>query len=204
VPGAPGAHQRRAGQAIATCSTVCAHVAKPCAPARASTPGSGEPRGPARTRRAVNTSRGGQLRGTLQGFKAFLLRGNIIDLAIAVVIGAAFNTLVTSLVKNILTPLIAAIGGQPSFQSLTFRIHHSTFTYGQFINDAISFLISASVIYFVVVLPLSKLNERRMRGEVPEQEDLVLSDEARLLIEIRDLLASRGSGGEVDATPSRI
>jgi len=132
------------------------------------------------------------MRNTLQGFKAFLLRGNIVDLAVAVVVGTAFTALVKSLVDNIFTPLIAAIGGQPSFQNLTFRIHHSEFTYGKFINDLITFVIVAAVIYFVVVLPLSKLNERRHRGEVPEQEDPVLSDEARLLIEIRDLLAARG------------
>ena len=142
------------------------------------------------------------MRNTLQGFKTFLLRGNIVDLAVAVVVGTAFTTLVGSLVKNIFTPLIAAIAGEPSFQNLTFRIHRSTFTYGQFINDLISFLIVATVIYFIVVLPLSKLNERRHRGEVPEQEDPVLSDEARLLIEIRDLLAARG--GETGAPLKRI
>jgi large conductance mechanosensitive channel len=142
------------------------------------------------------------MRNTLQGFKTFLLRGNILDLAIAVVIGAAFNTVVQSMVKNLLTPLIAAIGGQPSFQELKFRVHHSTFLYGQFINDVISFVIVAAVIYFAVVLPMAKLHDRRTRGEVPQAEDPVLSDEAKLLIEIRDLLAT--GGGDVVRTPTSI
>lgn len=142
------------------------------------------------------------MRDTMQGFKNFLLRGNIIDLAVAVVIGTAFTALVKSLVDNILTPLIAAIGGQPSFQDLTFKINHSTFKYGLFINDAISFLIVAAVIYFLVVLPLSKISERRRRGETPTPEDPVLTDEARLLIEIRDLLAARGTPGDGVELPS--
>jgi large conductance mechanosensitive channel len=142
------------------------------------------------------------MRNTLQGFKNFLLRGNIIDLAVAVVVGTAFTALVNSLVKNIFTPLIAAIGGQPSFQGLTFRINHSTFAYGAFINDAISFLVVAAVIYFLVVMPLTKISERRRRDEAPAPADPVLTDEARLLIEIRDLLAARGTLGDGVELPS--
>ncbi|MBL7495377.1 large conductance mechanosensitive channel protein MscL [Frankia sp. CNm7] len=131
------------------------------------------------------------MREILKGFKTFLLRGNIIDLAVAVVIGTAFTAVVTSLVKNIFTPLIAAIAGQPDFSELDFRINGSVFTYGEFINSLIAFLIVAAVIYFIVVMPLAKLNERRQRGQVSVEEDPVLSEEARLLTEIRDLLATR-------------
>lgn len=90
-------------------------------------------------------------------FRKFILRGNVVDLAVAVVIGAAFGAIVTSLVKDLVTPLIAAIGGQPNFSRLTFTIHNSKFLYGDFINAVISFLIIAAVIFFLVVQPLNKL-----------------------------------------------
>lgn len=127
----------------------------------------------------------------LTGFKQFLMRGNVVDLAVAVVIGTAFTAVVTSLVANIFTPLIAAIFGKPDFSGLTFKINNSVFTYGAFINSLIAFLSVATVIYFVVVLPLKKIDERRRRGELPPERDPVLTDEARLLTEIRDLLAQR-------------
>ena len=94
------------------------------------------------------------------GFKKFLLRGNLVDLAVAFVIGAAFAALVTGLVKDLITPLIAAIGGKPDFANLTFTINHSKFFYGDFINLLIAFLILAAVIYFLVVMPFSALLER--------------------------------------------
>jgi large conductance mechanosensitive channel len=140
----------------------------------------------------------------LKGFKQFILRGNIIDLAVAVVVGTAFTALVTSLVKNIFTPLIAAIGGQPNFSTLHFKIHNSVFAYGAFINDLLTFLIVAAVIYFIVVMPLAKLAERRTRGQVPVEEEPVLSDEARLLIEIRDLLAAREPGTGTGQTTKNL
>ena len=96
----------------------------------------------------------------MKGFREFILRGNVVDLAIAVVIGAAFGSIVTALVKDLITPLIAAIGGQPDFSSLTFTINNSKFLYGDFINALISFLIIAAVVYFLVVLPVNKLMER--------------------------------------------
>ncbi|MCM3882992.1 large conductance mechanosensitive channel protein MscL [Frankia sp. R82] len=129
----------------------------------------------------------------MKGFKQFLMRGNVVDLAVAVVIGAAFTAVVTSLVANIFTPLIAAIFGKPDFATLTFKINGSIFRYGAFINSVIAFLSVATVIYFVVVLPLKTLADRRARGQVTPQEDPVLTDEARLLTEIRDLLATRRS-----------
>lgn len=93
----------------------------------------------------------------LKDFKKFILRGNVVDLAVAVVIGAAFGAVVNSLVKDLITPLIAAIGGQPDFSGLNFTINKSRFLYGEFINAIVSFLILASVIFFFVVNPVNKL-----------------------------------------------
>jgi|SRR5665213_2136015 len=93
----------------------------------------------------------------LNDFKKFILRGNAVDLAVAVVIGAAFSGIVNSLVKDLVTPLIAAIGGKPDFSNLYFTINHSRFMYGDFLNAIISFLLIASVIFFFVVQPLNKL-----------------------------------------------
>jgi len=90
-------------------------------------------------------------------FKKFILRGNVVDLAIAVVIGAAFGAIVTALVKDLVTPLIAAIGGQPDFSHLKFTLNKSIFLYGDFINAIVSFLIIAAVIFFFVVQPLNRL-----------------------------------------------
>jgi large conductance mechanosensitive channel len=103
----------------------------------------------------------------LKGFRDFILRGNVVDLAVAVVIGAAFGALITAFVADIITPLIAAIFGQPDFSQLTFTINSSTFRYGAFINAIISFLLIAAAIYFVVVVPMNKLAERRARGQAP-------------------------------------
>jgi len=91
----------------------------------------------------------------LQDFKQFILRGNVVDLAVAVVIGSAFSAVVTALVKDLITPLIAAIGGQRDFSNLSFTIHHSQFLYGDFLNAAISFLILAAVVFFLVVTPVN-------------------------------------------------
>lgn len=91
------------------------------------------------------------------GFKKFLLRGNLIDLAVAVVIGLAFNALVQALVKDIVTPLIAAIGAKPNFATLHFTINHSVFTYGDFLNALVEFVIIAAAIYYLVVLPSNRI-----------------------------------------------
>lgn len=101
----------------------------------------------------------------LKDFRKFILRGNVVDLAVAVVIGAAFGAIVSSLVKDLVTPLIAAIGGQPDFSGLTFTVHHSKFLYGDFINAVISFLLIAAVIFFFVVQPLNKLLARMKPSE---------------------------------------
>ncbi|OHV27197.1 mechanosensitive ion channel protein MscL [Parafrankia soli] len=126
----------------------------------------------------------------MKGFKEFLLRGNVVDLAVAVVIGTAFTAVVTSLVANLFTPLIAAIIGKPDFAQLTFTINNSVFYYGRFLNSLIAFLSIAAVIYFVVVASVSRINERRRRGQTSPLDDPTLTDETRLLTEIRDLLAA--------------
>jgi large conductance mechanosensitive channel len=122
----------------------------------------------------------------LKEFREFILRGNVVDLAVAVVIGAAFGAIVTSFVADIVTPLIAAIGGQPDFNDLTFRINGSVFRYGHFFNAIVSFLIIAAVIFFLVVKPLNALAARRKRDEEPEPE--APAEDILLLTEIRDLL----------------
>ncbi len=103
----------------------------------------------------------------LKGFRDFIMRGNVVDLAVAVVIGAAFGAVVTAFVADIITPLIAAIFGKPDFSQLTFTINNSKFLYGSFINAVISFLLIALAVYFVVVVPMNKLAERRARGQAP-------------------------------------
>src|SRR2546427_10857325 len=102
----------------------------------------------------------------MRGFKAFLLRGNVVDLAVGVVIGIAFGTVITAFVKDLVTPLIAAFGGQPNFGSLSFTINKSTFLYGDFINALLSFLVIAAVIYFFVVMPYTEFVSRS-RKEPP-------------------------------------
>jgi large conductance mechanosensitive channel len=100
------------------------------------------------------------MRNLIDGFKEFILRGNVLDLAVAVVIGAAFTQIVNSLVADIITPIIGAIGGVPDFSSLTFTINNSEFRYGSFINALIAFLIVALVIYFLIVRPMNALMAR--------------------------------------------
>jgi large conductance mechanosensitive channel len=96
-------------------------------------------------------------------FKQFLLRGNVVDLAVAVVIGAAFGAVVTALVQDFVTPLIAAIGGQQDFSALDFTINESTFRYGDFINKVLTFVSVAAAIFFFVVTPINALIARARR-----------------------------------------
>lgn len=128
----------------------------------------------------------------LKGFKEFIMRGNVVDLAVAVVIGAAFTQVVNALVKDIITPIIAAIVGKPDFSSLSFTINKSTFLYGDFLNAVVSFLLVAAAIYFFVVLPLNTLAERRARRLASgEPDDEPKPEDIALLEQIRDLLANR-------------
>jgi large conductance mechanosensitive channel len=122
----------------------------------------------------------------LKEFRDFLMQGNIVDLAVAVVIGAAFGALVGSLVADLITPIIAAIFQQPDFSNLSFTIRGSEFRYGNFINALITFLSIAAAIFFFVVKPMQKLKE--LRGGEDEDDR---SDETKLLEEIRDLLSKQ-------------
>lgn len=101
----------------------------------------------------------------MKGFRAFLLRGNVVDLAVAVVMGVAFNAVVQSLVKDMITPLIAAAGGKPNFAALKVTIGHTAISYGLFLNAVIAFLVVAAVVYFLLVAPLSKLLAFTQRGK---------------------------------------
>jgi large conductance mechanosensitive channel len=125
----------------------------------------------------------------LDEFKKFLLRGNVVDLAVGVAVGAAFTAVVNSMVKDLITPLIAAVGGKPDFSSLNFTIHGSTFDYGDFFNALVSFLIMASVIFFFVVQPVNHLVKLTNR-QAKKPEDSKTAEE-KLLEEIRDLLKNK-------------
>jgi large conductance mechanosensitive channel len=103
----------------------------------------------------------------LKGFRDFILRGNVVDLAVAVIIGAAFNAIVTSLVKDVLTQLIAAVAGKPDFSGLVVKVNGTPIMVGNFLNAAIAFLIVASVVYFGIVLPLNTLLAR-LKKPAPE------------------------------------
>jgi len=102
----------------------------------------------------------------MRGFKTFLLRGNVVDLAVGIVIGIAFGVVITAFVKDLVTPLIAALIGKPDFSALTFTINNSRFLYGDFINAILAFVLIAAVIYFFVVVPVNALIERS-RKEPP-------------------------------------
>ena len=102
-----------------------------------------------------------------KGFKQFILRGNVLDLAVAVVMGAAFGAVVTALVKDLLTPLIAAVAKAPDFSAVSFQVNGSKFLIGDFINSLISFLLIAVAVYFFVIMPVNALMARLNRGEAP-------------------------------------
>ena len=102
----------------------------------------------------------------MSGFQKFLLRGNVVDLAVAVVIGAAFGAVVQALVKDLITPIIGAFGGIPDFSAWTFTINGSQFLIGDFINNVLAFIVIAFVVYYLVVLPVQHLMDRH-KGETP-------------------------------------
>jgi large conductance mechanosensitive channel len=104
----------------------------------------------------------------LKGFKDFILRGNVIDMAVGIIIGASFGTVVSSLVKDLLTPLIAAVVKAPDFSRLSLTLNGSNFLYGDFINALISFLIVAATVYFFVVMPINKIMERFHKNQPQE------------------------------------
>ena len=126
----------------------------------------------------------------IQGFKAFLLRGNVLDLAVAFVIGVAFTAVVTAIVKGIVTPLIAAIFGDPDLtQVMTFQLNGAEFSIGLVLDALINFVLVAAAVYFVIVLPVQKIQERRARGQEPVEE--APPEDVALLREIRDLLSTQ-------------
>jgi large conductance mechanosensitive channel len=131
----------------------------------------------------------------LKGFKDFIMRGNVIDLSVGIVIGTAFATVVTGFTDAFLKPLLAAVGPKDGRIGMTVPLPgpaNNALDFGGFISAVIAFLMTAAVVYFLVVLPMNKLAERRKKGEEPEQS--APSEEVRLLMEIRDaLVAQRGT-----------
>jgi len=103
----------------------------------------------------------------LKGFRQFLLRGNVIDLAVAVVIGGAFGAVVAALVKDLLTPLIASVAGKPDFSAIAFEVNGSKFLVGDFINALLAFVLIGAAVYFFVVVPVNAFMARMRRGEAP-------------------------------------
>jgi large conductance mechanosensitive channel len=108
--------------------------------------------------------------GLFSDFRKFLLRGNVVDLAVAVVIGVAFTALVKALVADLITPIIALIFGKPNFGALTFTVNHSHFQYGDFLNNLIAFLTIAAAVFFLVVAPINALLARRAQADPDEKE----------------------------------
>ena len=127
----------------------------------------------------------------LDEFKKFLLRGNVIDLAVAVIIGAAFTAIVTAITTGVLTPLVGMIFST-DFTQMTFEVRDSIFSYGAVIDAVIRFVLTAAVVFFAIVKPAQAILERRRRGEEPAEDTPAPSDETLLLTEIRDLLRARG------------
>ena len=136
-----------------------------------------------------------------KGFKNFIMRGNVLDLAVAVVIGAAFTAIVTAFTTGIIKPLINALGGDKAAEGLGVRIlseNPATFIdLGSVINAVINFLIVAAVVYFILVVPMERLRDRRNRGKVVEADEPAITD-VQLLTEIRDLLKAQQSGHKAD------
>lgn len=136
----------------------------------------------------------------IQGFKDFIMRGNVVELAVGVVIGASFNAVVKALVDAILNPLIAALFGQPDFSEVgKFTINNAEFAPGVLLTAIVQFLLTAAAIYFFVVVPMNKMNELRekklaaaaLEDESAAEEMPELTAQEKLLIEIRDLLAQK-------------
>ncbi|WIY05636.1 large-conductance mechanosensitive channel protein MscL [Amycolatopsis mongoliensis] len=131
-----------------------------------------------------------------KGFKDFLMRGNVVDLAVAVVIGSAFTAIVTAFTNGLIKPLISTIGGTDAAKGLGYQIfanNEATFLdFGGVINAAINFVLVAAVVYFVIVLPVKHVQERRKRGQEPGPSE---PTDVELLIEIRDLLRAQSQRG---------
>ena len=130
----------------------------------------------------------------LKGFKEFIARGNVVELAVAVIMGAAFGGIVTALVNDLIMPLITAVFGKQDYSGLYWTLHHSKIMYGAFLNAVISFLLIAIGVYFFIVLPINKLSERaRLRRGIPASRHE--PTEVELLTDIRDALTMGGGRG---------
>ncbi|MBA2513733.1 MAG: large conductance mechanosensitive channel protein MscL [Solirubrobacterales bacterium] len=129
----------------------------------------------------------------LKEFRDFILRGNVVELAVAVIIGAAFGAIVTALASSFITPLIALIGGKPDFGGLAFTISGTEFPYGRFLNALIAFLIIAAVVFFLVVRPMNTLMARIRSDDEPASD--APAEDVVLLTEIRDLLRGQATAG---------
>ncbi|HEY1485952.1 MAG TPA: large conductance mechanosensitive channel protein MscL [Micromonosporaceae bacterium] len=144
----------------------------------------------------------------LKGFRDFIMRGNVVDLAVGIVIGAAFTGIVTGFTTDFVNPLIKVFGGGTPSKAGYWSLNGQKFLWGDFVSTAINFLIVAAVLYFLVVMPLNKLAERRNRNKAPEPQQI--SDEVALLMQIRDELVSanrsvpaqRGGHRADDADPA--
>lgn len=131
----------------------------------------------------------------ISGFQKFLLRGNLIDLAVGVIIGAAFSGVVTAFTNGVILPVIGIFGGVPDFSALQFTVNGSVFKYGAFITALLNFLLTAAVIYFFVLIPVDRLMERFKRQE--NEAVAEPSNQEKLLAEIRDAIKAQPTGGAV-------
>jgi large conductance mechanosensitive channel len=136
----------------------------------------------------------------LKGFKNFIMRGNVVDLAVGIVIGASFTTMVTALTESFLKPLIQLLGGGSELSG-TWPVRDVIFDWAAFVNAVITFFLTAAALYFLVVLPMNKLAERRRRGEEPPPA--APSEEVKLLTEIRDALVAAGRTGQAPTGQQR-
>jgi large conductance mechanosensitive channel len=135
-----------------------------------------------------------------KGFKDFILRGNVVDLAVGIVIGAAFTAVINQLTASFLEPLIRVVSGGEGVSAGVFTIRRVEFDWAAFVNAVINFVLVAAALYLLVVLPMNALAARRRRGEEPPPE--APSEEVRLLTEIRDALVTRRAGdGPADLPP---
>lgn len=126
-----------------------------------------------------------------KGFRDFLMRGNVVDLAVAVIIGAAFTGIVTALNEGVITQLIAAVGGVPDMSKEAVNIGDTPIYWGKVVQAALNFVIVAAIVYFLIIVPMNKAQERFNRPEV--EPEATLTKDQELLVEIRDLLARRAA-----------
>ena len=134
------------------------------------------------------------MKNVLNGFKEFIMRGNVIDLAVGIVIGSAFAAIVGSLVSGFITPLIAAVFGEPSLSSsMQFTVNGAIFSFGVILDAIINFLFIAAAIYFFIIVPINHLQSLRKRGLVEEPD--APAEDIILLQQIRDLLLAQNGGG---------